>query len=86
MREEVHQAEQHGEGLLHAEEAVEGPFAMVLHDRLQHGRVAVHAPVGDDVLAGVVTFGRAVPEEESEPKTCRARNEQCERLFACVCR
>ena len=40
MGEEVEQAEEHGEGLLHAQEAVEGPFAVELEDGLAVGRVA----------------------------------------------
>lgn len=65
MGEEVEEAEEDGGGLLHAEEAVEGPFAVVLHNRVQEGRVAGEALGGGDVLAGVVAFGGAVPEEEA---------------------
>jgi hypothetical protein len=60
VREEVEEREEDGEGLLHAQEAVEGPFAVELHDRFR-GRDAL---VGDDVLAGIVAFCWAVPEEE----------------------
>lgn len=60
MREEVQQGEEDGEGLLHAEEAVEGPFAVELNDGFQGG----DACIGDDVLAGVVAFGSAIPEEK----------------------
>lgn len=34
VREVVEQGEEDGEGLLHAEEAVEGPFAVELQDRV----------------------------------------------------
>jgi len=50
---------------LHAEEAVKGPFAVKLDDGLEVGRVTGEAMRGDDVLAGVTTFGGAVPEEEA---------------------
>ena len=60
VREEVEDGEEDGEGLLHSEEAVEGPFAVELHDRFR-GRDAL---VGNYVLAGVVAFCWAVPEEE----------------------
>lgn len=59
---EVAEGEEHGEGLLHAEEAVEGPFTVELH----HWLVAGEADGGDDVLAGVVAFGGAGPEQEAE--------------------
>ena len=59
------EGEDHGEGLLHAEEAVEGPFAVELQDRLSVGWVPRQARVGYDVLAGVVAFGGAGPEEEA---------------------
>ena len=52
MREEVEEGEEDGEGLLHAEEAVERPLAVELHD----GFRGCDALVGDYVLAGVVTF------------------------------
>jgi hypothetical protein len=59
--EEIKEGEEDGEGLLHAEEAVEGPFAMELDDRFGIG----DALRGDYVLAGVVALGGAVPEEET---------------------
>lgn len=52
VREEVEEGEEDGEGLLHAEEAVEGPFAVELDD----GFGGSDALVGDYVLAGVVAF------------------------------
>lgn len=58
---EVEGREEDGEGLLDAEEAREGPFAVELDDGLCGGA----ARGGDDGLAGVVAFGRAVPEEQS---------------------
>lgn len=62
----VEEGEEDGEGLLHAEEAVEGPFAVELDDGggARVRRVVGEAGVGYDVLAGVVAFGGAVPEEE----------------------
>jgi hypothetical protein len=61
VREEVEEGEEHGKRLLHAEEAVKGPFAVELHD----GLPLEDAGVGDYVLAGVVAFGGAGPEEEA---------------------
>lgn len=61
VRPEIANGEEHGEGLLHAEEAVEGPFAVELDDVEAGG----DAGGGDDVLAGVVAFGGTVPEEEA---------------------
>ncbi|KFY84334.1 hypothetical protein V500_09395 [Pseudogymnoascus sp. VKM F-4518 (FW-2643)] len=58
----VEEGEDDGEGLLHAEDAVEGPFAVELDDG--EGRVRRDAHVGDYVLAGVVAFGGAGPEEQ----------------------
>lgn len=59
VRPEVGGREEHGDGLLHAEHAREGPFAVELDD----GLVGGEAGGGDDALAGVVAFGGAVPEE-----------------------
>lgn len=63
--EEVEEGEEDAEGLLHAQEAVKGPFAVVLNDRVGYVRGASEAGVGDDMLAGVVAFGGAVPEEDA---------------------
>ena len=59
--EEVKEGEEHGEWLLHAQKAVERPFSVELDDGLKFGDPVV----GYDVLAGIVAFGGAVPEEES---------------------
>ena len=61
----VEQAEDDGEGLLHAEEAVEGPFAMKLEDRLAVGGLTSLTLVGDYVLADIVAFCWTVPEKEA---------------------
>lgn len=61
VREEVEQGEEHGEGLLHAEEAVERPLAVELDDGLRVGEALRR----DDVLACVVALGGAVPEEDA---------------------
>lgn len=61
VRQEVEKGEEDGEGFLDAEETVEWPFAMVLHDRLKHRRVAGEATVGNDVLADIVAIGGAGP-------------------------
>ena len=52
MREEVEEGEEDRKGHLHAEEAVEGPFAM----ELDVGFGGCDAWVGDYVLAGVIAF------------------------------
>jgi len=65
--EEVEEREEDGEGLLHAEEAVEGPFPMELDDFY----ISCDALVGDYVLAGVVAFCWAIPEKEAvEERDC----------------
>jgi hypothetical protein len=58
---EVEEREEDGEGLLHAEEAVEGPFPV----ELDYFYISCDALVGDYVLAGVVAFCWAVPEKEA---------------------
>lgn len=60
MHEEIDEGEEDGEGLLHAEESVERPFSVELKDGLRVGDTLI----GDYVLAGVVAFGGAVPEQE----------------------
>ena len=58
---EVSEGEEDAEGLLHAEEAAERPFAVELDDGFRGG----DALVRDDVLARVVAFGGAVPEQDA---------------------
>lgn len=70
VREIVEQRENDAEGLLHAEEAVEGPFAVELEDGLHVRRVAGEAGVGYDVLACVVAFGGTVPEKHAPVEGC----------------
>jgi hypothetical protein len=65
VREVVEQREDDAEGLLHAHEAVEGPFAVELVHGLHIGRVAGEALRGYDVLACVVAFGGTVPKEQA---------------------
>jgi hypothetical protein len=61
MGEEVEEREEDGKGLLHAEEAVEGPFPVELDDSY----IGCDALVGNYVLAGVVAFCWAIPEKEA---------------------
>ena len=68
VRPEVAEGEEDAEGLLHAEEAVEGPLAVELDD----GEVGGDPFVGDDVLAGVVAFAGAGPEEETVKEGCNS--------------
>lgn len=66
MGKEVEEGEEYGEGLLHAHEAVEGPFAMVLDDWFQHWRVPRYACVRDNMLTHVVTIRGTCPEDEAK--------------------
>lgn len=59
VRPEVGGREEDRDGLLHAEDACKGPFAV----ELDNGLVGGEAGGGDDALAGVVAFGGTVPEE-----------------------
>jgi hypothetical protein len=63
--EKIEQRKDDGEGFLHAEETVEGPFAVELENWFAVRRFASKALIGDDVLTGVVAFGGAVPEEKA---------------------
>lgn len=67
VRPEVGSREEHRQGLLDAEEARKGPLAVELDD----GEGGRFAGGGDDVLAGVVAFRGAVPEEEAEVEGCQ---------------
>lgn len=66
VRGQVAQREEDGQRLLHAQEPAEGPLAVELHDALLSG----DAPPRHDVLACIVAFGRAVPEEETMEQGC----------------
>lgn len=61
MGRKVEEGEEHGKGLLHAHDPLEGPFAVELDHGAQHRGVARNTAVGNDMLAGVITFGRAGP-------------------------
>lgn len=58
MRYHVSQAEEHAEGLLHAQNPNEGPFAVELSD----GFIARDSFRGNDMLARVIAFLRACPQ------------------------
>lgn len=68
MSEEIHEGEEDGKRFLHAKYSIEGPFSVELDDGFEHWRVPVNPSVRDDVLACVVAFCWAVPEEEAEVK------------------
>lgn len=70
MCEEVEEREEDTGRLLNAREAVEWPLAMELEDRLEVGRVARKSRLGRDMLAGIVAFRRAVPEQEAVLEGC----------------
>lgn len=59
--EEVEEGEEYGERLLHAKEAVERPFSVELDDRFG----CYDALAGYYVLAGVIAFLWAIPEEKT---------------------
>ena len=70
MGEVIEQREDDAERLLHAKEAIEGPFPVKLIHGLHVRRVTGEASVGHYVLAGVVALGGAVPEEQATVEGC----------------
>jgi len=70
--EEVKEREEDREGLLHAQEAVEGPFPMELDDILPRGNPLVSY----DVLAGVVALCGTCPEEELMEKSYKKSDDR----------
>jgi hypothetical protein len=70
VSEEIEQRKDDGKRFLHAEETVKGPFAVELEDWFAVRGFAGEAGVGYDVLAGVVAFGGAGPEEEAVLECC----------------
>lgn len=66
VRDHVAEAEEDGEGLLHAEHPNEGPLAVELRD----GLARREPPLRHDMLARVVAFLRAGPEEEAVVEGC----------------
>ena len=65
MGEKIEKGEEDRERFLHAQEAVKGPFAMELNNFFR----CCNALVGYDMLAGIVAFCWAVPEEELVEKS-----------------
>lgn len=63
--EEIEEGEEDRGRFLHAEEAVKRPFAVVLDDGFEIWGIAGESGRGGDVLADVVAFRGAGPEEES---------------------
>ena len=63
--EKIEEGEEDGKRLLHAHKAVEGPFPV----KLDNVDGSCNALIGDYVLAGIVAFGRAVPEKETEEES-----------------
>lgn len=59
MRPQVAEREEDTEGLLHAKEAIKGPFSIELLD----GETRGHALVGNYMLTGIIAFAGAIPEE-----------------------
>lgn len=58
---EISKGPQNTQGLLHAEETVERPFAMKLYD----GEAFLDSARGNDMLTGVIALTGASPEEEA---------------------
>jgi hypothetical protein len=75
--EEVEKREDYRKGFLHAQESVEWPLAVELKDRLSVGGITSEALVGNDVLTGIIAFGRAVPEEEAVLEGCSVHMSFC---------
>lgn len=73
VRDEVAEAEEDREGLLYAEYADERPLPVELGDGLPGRETAARG----DVLARVVAFLRARPEEESVVEGYKRRREKC---------
>ena len=62
MCQEIEEGEEDRARFLHAQKAVEGPFAMVLENRIEHRRISRDATVCDDLLADIVAIGGTRPE------------------------
>lgn len=62
----VEEGEQNGEWFLQAEEALEGPFPVELHDCVRRTWMLPQSLRSDNVLACVVAFRGTCPEEEAE--------------------
>lgn len=78
MREVVEEREDDAKGLLHAHEAVKGPFAVELVDvRGSEGE----GMVGDNVLTCVVAFRGAGPEEKAAVESYLSVSEDSELIF-----
>ena len=77
MRQKIEEREEDAGGLLHAKEAVEGPFAVELEDGFEVGWIAGEAGLRRDVLAGVVAFGGTVPEQETVLEGCCSSISDC---------
>jgi hypothetical protein len=73
----VEEGKDDGKRFLHAEETVKGPFAVELEDWFAVRGFAGEAGVGYDMLAGVVAFGGAGPEEEAVLECCVAMSLCC---------
>lgn len=56
VREEIKEGEKDGRRFLHAEKAVEWPFAMELKDRLKIWRFSGKALIRYNVLAEIIAF------------------------------
>lgn len=61
MRREIEEGEEHRKGLLHPQHSAEGPLTMELNHRAQHWGIPRNSFIRNDMLAGIVAFGRAGP-------------------------
>ena len=75
MGQEVHQGEEDREGLLYSKKPIEGPFPMILNNWTDHRRISRNPTISNDMLAGVVAFGGACPEQETKVERCHSNKE-----------
>ena len=66
MGHEVEEGEEDREDLLDAQNTVERPLPVELDHRVQHWRVTVDPAIRDYMLAGVIAFGVACPQHQSQ--------------------
>lgn len=66
MSKVVEEGEYDGKELLDAHNTLERPFPVVLDYGLQHRRIPREPSIGNNMLAGIIAFGWAIPEKEPE--------------------
>ena len=66
MSKEVEKRKDDGEHLLYAQDPEKRPLSVELNYRTEHRRVTGDPAVGDNMLAGIVAFGRTSPEQKTQ--------------------